>query len=111
MESIQVKARYYNAQLDKELSKIPQLNQFQTQTGVPKTYLAIGSGSLIALLIFFNFAGKFLSNTIGFGASVVYTRILRPFLTQHSSRIDHSLNNIKTKVSAVAADIDASTSH
>ncbi|KAF9213096.1 ER membrane protein DP1/Yop1 [Podila verticillata] len=173
MESIQVKARYYNAQLDKELDKIPQLNQFQKQTGVPKTYLAIGGGSLVALLIFFNFAGKFLSNTIGFvypayrsflalesaghdddrqwsvygflsiletftdmllywfpfyfflktvfllwlmiptfnGASVVYIRILRPFLIQHSSRIDHSLDNIKTKVSAVAADIDASTSH
>ncbi|KAG0360763.1 ER membrane protein DP1/Yop1 [Podila minutissima] len=173
MESIQAKARYYNAQLDKELSKIPQLNQFQTQTGVPKTYVAIGGGSLVALLIFFNFAGKFLSNTIGFvypayrsfqalesvghdddrqwsvygflsilesftdmlmywfpfyfflktmfllwlmiptfnGATVIYTRVLRPFLAQHSSRIDHSLNNIKTKVSSVAADIDANISH
>ncbi|KAF9330877.1 ER membrane protein DP1/Yop1 [Podila minutissima] len=173
MESIQAKARYYNAQLDKELSKIPQLNQFQTQTGVPKTYVAIGGGSLVALLIFFNFAGKFLSNTIGFvypayrsfqalesaghdddrqwsvygflsilesftdmlmywfpfyfflktmfllwlmiptfnGATVIYTRVLRPFLAQHSSRIDHSLNNIRARVSSAAADMDANISH
>ncbi|KAF9581241.1 ER membrane protein DP1/Yop1 [Lunasporangiospora selenospora] len=65
MESAQAKARYYNAQLDKELSKIPQLNQFQAATGVPKTYLAIGSGAFFFLMIFFNFAGQLFSNLLG----------------------------------------------
>ncbi|KAF9186126.1 ER membrane protein DP1/Yop1 [Haplosporangium sp. Z 767] len=65
MENIQIKARYYNAQLDKELSKYPQLNQFQAATGVPKTYLALGTGVLMTVMIFFNFAGKLLSNILG----------------------------------------------
>lgn len=58
-------ARLYNAQLDKELSKIPQLNQFQAATGVPKTYLALGGGAFFIIMIFFNFAGKLLSNVLG----------------------------------------------
>jgi len=65
MENIQAKARLYNAQLDKELSKIPQLNQFQAATGVPKTYLALGGGAFFITMIFFNFAGKLLSNILG----------------------------------------------
>ena len=59
-------ARYYNAQLDKELSKIPQFNQFQAATGVPKTYVAIGAGSFVTLMIFFNVAGQLFSNLLGF---------------------------------------------
>ncbi|KAF9948561.1 ER membrane protein DP1/Yop1 [Mortierella alpina] len=65
MDNIQAKARYYNAQLDKELSKYPQLNQFQAATGVPKTYLALGAGTFMTAMIFFNFAGKLLSNVLG----------------------------------------------
>ncbi|KAG0197875.1 ER membrane protein DP1/Yop1 [Mortierella sp. GBA30] len=65
MENIQAKARYYHTQLDKELSKYPQLNQFQTATGVPKTYLALGAGAFVMVMIFFNFAGKLLSNILG----------------------------------------------
>ncbi|KAG0209009.1 ER membrane protein DP1/Yop1 [Mortierella sp. GBA30] len=65
MDSIQAKARYYNAQLDKELSKYAPLNQFEAATGVPKTYLALGAGSFFTLMIFFNFAGKLLSNLLG----------------------------------------------
>ncbi|KAF8926830.1 TB2/DP1, HVA22 family-domain-containing protein [Dissophora ornata] len=65
METIQVKVRYYNAQLDKELSQYPQLNRFQALTGVPKTYLALGGGAFMVLMIFFNFAGKLLSNILG----------------------------------------------
>ncbi|KAI7825139.1 TB2/DP1, HVA22 family-domain-containing protein, partial [Gamsiella multidivaricata] len=57
--------RYYNAQLDKELSKYPQLNQFQAVTGVPKTYVVVGAGAFVFLMIFFNFAGKLLSNLLG----------------------------------------------
>ncbi|KAF9434367.1 ER membrane protein DP1/Yop1 [Entomortierella beljakovae] len=65
MENIQTKVRYYNAQLEKELGKYPQLNQFEAATGVKKGHLAIGVGSFVFLMIFFNFAGKLLSNLIG----------------------------------------------
>ncbi|KAF9983028.1 ER membrane protein DP1/Yop1 [Modicella reniformis] len=65
METMQVKARYYNAQLDKELGKYPQLNTLQLATGVPKTYFVFGAGAFIFLMIFFNFAGKLLSNLLG----------------------------------------------
>ncbi|KAF9137050.1 ER membrane protein DP1/Yop1 [Mortierella sp. GBA39] len=171
MENIQAKARLYNAQLDKELSKIPQLNQFQAATGVPKTYLALGGGAFFITMIFFNFAGKLLSNILGWvypsyrsfkalesqgqdddkqwavygfvsilesftdvllywfpfyfflktvlllwlmlptfnGATTVYTRILRPFLAQHSGRIDSHLDRVKARVSAVASELDTAT--
>ncbi|KAG0302536.1 ER membrane protein DP1/Yop1 [Dissophora globulifera] len=65
MDNIQTKARYYNAQLDKELAQYPQLNRFQAATGVPKTYLALGTSAFVMLMIFFNFAGKLLSNVLG----------------------------------------------
>ncbi|KAK3828354.1 MAG: TB2/DP1, HVA22 family-domain-containing protein [Benniella sp.] len=65
MEAVQVKVRYYNAQLDKELNKYPQLNQLEAVTGVPKTYFVIGAGSFVFVMIFFNFAGKLLSNLLG----------------------------------------------
>ncbi|GJJ68722.1 receptor expression-enhancing protein 5/6 [Entomortierella parvispora] len=174
MDNIQAKARYHLAQLDKELEKVPQLNQFQTMTGVPKSYLALGGGALVATLIFFNFAGKLLSNLLGFvypayrsfkalespgkdddkqwltywtvygfvsilesftdvllywfpfyfflktvfllwlmvpsfnGAATIYVRILRPFLLQHRDEIDTSYSTLKSKVSAVASELDGS---
>ncbi|KAI1321654.1 ER membrane protein DP1/Yop1 [Mortierella claussenii] len=176
MDNIQAKVRYYHANLDKELAKYPQLNQFQAATGVPKTYVVVGAGALVAVLIFFNFAGKLLSNLLGWvypayrsfkaletpsadddkqwltywttygfvsilesftdillywfpfyfflktvfllwlmlptfnGAAVVYTRVLRPFLMQHHGEIDSTLRNVKTRVSAVASELDGSTS-
>lgn len=58
-------ARYYNAQLEKELNKYPQLHQLEAATGVPKTYFVIGAGSFVFVMIFFNFAGKLLSNLLG----------------------------------------------
>ncbi|KAF9336505.1 ER membrane protein DP1/Yop1 [Podila minutissima] len=66
MEAIQVKARYYIAQLDKELNKVPQLIQLEAATGVPKTYVVLGAGSLVGLMIFFNIAGQLFSNLLGF---------------------------------------------
>ncbi|KAG0234768.1 ER membrane protein DP1/Yop1 [Actinomortierella wolfii] len=66
MEAIQAKVRYYNAQLDKELSKYQKINQLEVATGVPKTYFALGLGSFIGLMIFFNFAGQLFSNLLGF---------------------------------------------
>lgn len=59
-------ARYYIAQLDKELNKVPQLIQLEAATGVPKTYVVLGAGSFVALMIFFNIAGQLFSNLLGF---------------------------------------------
>ncbi|KAF9436201.1 ER membrane protein DP1/Yop1 [Entomortierella beljakovae] len=174
MESVQAKVRYYNAQLDKELSKYPQLLQLEAVTGVPKTYFVAGAGAFFFLMIFFNFAGKLLSNLLGWvypayrsfkaletpekdddrqwltywtvygfvsilesftdillywfpfyfflktvfllwlmlptfnGAATVYARALRPFLVKHKSEIDSSYHNLKSKVSAVASELDGS---
>ncbi|KAI9595287.1 TB2/DP1, HVA22 family-domain-containing protein [Syncephalis fuscata] len=57
----------YEAQLDVELSKIPQLVQLQEQTGVKKTYLVGGVAGVAFVLIFFNIAGGLLTNLLGFG--------------------------------------------
>ncbi|KAF9980732.1 ER membrane protein DP1/Yop1 [Modicella reniformis] len=65
MDNFKVKAHRYHAQLDKELSQYPRLNQFQAATGVPKTYLALGTGVFFFVMIFFNLAGKLLSNLLG----------------------------------------------
>lgn len=59
-------ARYHIAQLDKELNKIPQLNQLELVTGVPKTYFVLGAGAFVTLMIFFNIAGQLFSNLLGF---------------------------------------------
>ncbi|KAF8966197.1 hypothetical protein BGZ46_000417 [Entomortierella lignicola] len=159
-----------------ELDKYPQLKQFEAATGVRKTYLALGVGAFILLMIFFNFAGKLLSNLLGWiypayrsfkaletpaldddkqwltywtvygfvaivesftdvllywfpfyfflktlfllwlmipsfnGAATIYVRILRPFLVQHSDNIDGTLRNVKAKASALASELDASSS-
>lgn len=59
-------ARYHIAQLDKELQKVPQLNQLELATGVPKTYFVLGAASFFTLMIFFNIAGQLFSNLLGF---------------------------------------------
>jgi receptor expression-enhancing protein 5/6 len=60
------KITHYEAQLDKELSKIPQLVQLQEQTGVKKTYMAAGVGVILFIMIFFNLAGGLITNVVGF---------------------------------------------
>lgn len=56
----------YENQLDKELSKIPQLRQLETASGVKKTHMAAGVAATAALFIFFNIAGQLITNVIGF---------------------------------------------
>ncbi|KAK3053846.1 ER membrane protein DP1/Yop1 [Extremus antarcticus] len=51
---------------EKELSKYPQLQNFEQQTSVPKVYVVLGLGALYFFLVFFNIAGEFLVNTAGF---------------------------------------------
>jgi receptor expression-enhancing protein 5/6 len=60
------KVLQYESQLDKELSKMPQLVQLEEQTGVKKTYIVGGVAFLIFSMIFFNLAGGLLTNLIGF---------------------------------------------
>ncbi|CAO1613650.1 unnamed protein product [Sympodiomycopsis kandeliae] len=72
-QQVQQKAEYFVSQIDKELSKYPQLVQFERTTSVPKAYAAIGSVSLLTLLIFFNIFAGFLTNLIGFAAPAYFS--------------------------------------
>ncbi|KAG9288894.1 hypothetical protein G9A89_019516 [Geosiphon pyriformis] len=67
MDKVQAQFNYYNAQLDKELSKYPQALKIEQHTSVPKTYIAFGTAFVIFFLIFFNFWGQLLSNFIAWG--------------------------------------------
>ncbi|CAG8572906.1 1336_t:CDS:2 [Gigaspora rosea] len=56
---------YYNAQVDKELSKYPAICDLEAKTNVPKTYMAAGAVTFVFTLIFFNVWGKLISDVIG----------------------------------------------
>lgn len=61
--------QYMNLRLsyrDSQLSKYGPLNQFESQTSVPKVYVILGLGALYFFLVFFNIAGGFLVNIAGF---------------------------------------------
>ncbi|KAH8683293.1 TB2/DP1, HVA22 family-domain-containing protein [Tricladium varicosporioides] len=64
--SFQDKAQGYVAQIDKELSKYPVLNNLEKQTNVPKAYAFLGLGAMYFFLIFFNLGGQLLTNVAGF---------------------------------------------
>ncbi|UZJ54287.1 hypothetical protein CBS101457_003607 [Exobasidium rhododendri] len=68
IQQFQQKAEYFVAQIDKELSKYPQLVKLDQSVGIPqaKAYGAIGSFLLFTLLVFFNIFAGFLTNMIGF---------------------------------------------
>lgn len=57
----------------RELSKYPALNNFESQTSVPKVYVVLGLGALYFFLVFFNIAGEFLVNTAGFAIPAYYS--------------------------------------
>jgi receptor expression-enhancing protein 5/6 len=59
------KARYYNAQLDKELSRYPVLNDIEVRTQIPKTVLALGGAILCTLLVLINALAGPTSNLVG----------------------------------------------
>ncbi|MCJ1333258.1 ER membrane protein DP1/Yop1 [Thelotrema lepadinum] len=64
--SMQDQFQHQIAQVDKELSKYPMLNDFERQTSVPKVYVFLGLAALYCFLVFFNIAGEFLVNFAGF---------------------------------------------
>ncbi|QIW98443.1 hypothetical protein AMS68_003961 [Peltaster fructicola] len=72
-QSIQDRAQFHLSQLDKELSKYPVLNDFEKQTSVPKVYVILGLGALYFFLVFFNIAGEFLVNLVGFILPTYYS--------------------------------------
>jgi len=55
------------------LGKYKVLNDFESQTGVSKVYVALGLGALYFFLVFFNIAAEFLVNTIGFILPAYYS--------------------------------------
>jgi len=61
------KARYYNAQLDKELGRYPILNNLEQRTQVPKTALVLGGAVIASLLILVNALAAPVSNLVGWG--------------------------------------------
>jgi receptor expression-enhancing protein 5/6 len=63
-QGVQVRAKKALKGLDGELSKFTYANEFERKTGVPKTYVALGVGSIGLIMIFFNLAGQFLTNLI-----------------------------------------------
>ncbi|RJE19915.1 membrane biogenesis protein Yop1 [Aspergillus sclerotialis] len=66
MASFQDRAQHAIAQLDKELSKYPVLNNLERQSSVPKVYVILGLVGVYFFLVFFNICGEFLVNFAGF---------------------------------------------
>ncbi|KAI5299041.1 ER membrane protein DP1/Yop1 [Ascosphaera pollenicola] len=73
MSSIQDRAQHHIAQIDKELSKYPTLNNLERQTSVPKVYAFLGLLGLYVFFIFFNIGGHFLVNLAGFVIPAYYS--------------------------------------
>ncbi|KAL3897736.1 MAG: hypothetical protein SGCHY_003218 [Lobulomycetales sp.] len=65
-KSVKDQAAFYLSQLDKELSKVPQLVQLEQVTKIPKTYAVLGVSSIFTLLVFLNVMGNLLTNLLGF---------------------------------------------
>ncbi|KAL5362762.1 TB2/DP1, HVA22 family-domain-containing protein [Aspergillus floccosus] len=73
MASFQDRAQHAIAQLDKELSKYPVLNNLERQSSVPKVYVVLGLVGIYFFLVFFNIAGEFLVNLAGFIIPAYYS--------------------------------------
>ncbi|GES66914.1 protein yop1 [Aspergillus terreus] len=73
MASVQDRAQHAIAQLDKELSKYPVLNNLERQSSVPKVYVVLGLVGIYFFLVFFNIAGEFLVNLAGFIIPAYYS--------------------------------------
>lgn len=58
------KTNYFLTSLDKELAKQSYCNDIEQRTGVPKSYLVLGTSTALFLLIFFNFGAQLLTNAI-----------------------------------------------
>jgi receptor expression-enhancing protein 5/6 len=54
----------YQKRLDVELSKYPLIVQLEQKCNVPKTYLVVGSVTMLFLMLFLNLWGQLLSNLV-----------------------------------------------
>ncbi|EFE40425.1 hypothetical protein TRV_04908 [Trichophyton verrucosum HKI 0517] len=71
--SFQDRVQHQIAQIDKELSRYPVLNNLERQTSVPKVYAFLGVAGIYVFLVFFNIAGAFLVNLAGFAIPGYYS--------------------------------------
>lgn len=76
LDQINVRLSQYHGQLDKELSKYSWLSEIENKIKVPKVTLVLGAASTLFIAIFFNLAGDFLTDLIGW----VYPGMYLPFL-------------------------------
>jgi len=84
MASFQDKLQRHAAELDKQASQYPVLNDLEKKTGVPKIYAIAGVGALYFLMIFLNYGGQLLCNLIGFLLPSYYSIIA----IESSSKVD-----------------------
>lgn len=71
--SFQDKFQAQVSNLDKELSKFPQLQRLEQQVGVPKVYAVLGVGVLYIFFVFMNWGGQLLSNLAGVALPTYYS--------------------------------------
>ena len=86
-QGAQKKLKETLSRLDVELSKYKYANDFEQKTGVPKSYVALGAAGVVFLMIFFNFAGQLLTNTISWlypGKYVIFRKDERTHVSYFS---------------------------
>ena len=71
--SFQDKFQTQVSNLDRELSKFPQLQRLEQQLGVPKVYAVGGLGLLYVFFVFMNWGGQLLSNLAGVALPTYYS--------------------------------------
>jgi len=59
------KVQHYEAKLGEQLQKVPILRKLEKTVGVPKTYLFLGTSSVVFLALIFNLGGSLISDIIG----------------------------------------------
>ncbi|KAF7724143.1 ER membrane protein DP1/Yop1 [Apophysomyces ossiformis] len=64
VDGIQCRVKDGITRLDSELSQYKYCNEFERRTGIPKSYVVVGTAGLCLIMIIFNFAGQLLTNAI-----------------------------------------------
>ncbi|KAL7321514.1 ER membrane protein DP1/Yop1 [Mucor circinelloides] len=64
LDFVKNKSNYYLTRLDRELSKHECANDIERRTGLPKTYVVLGTSITFFLMIFFNLGAQLLTNAI-----------------------------------------------
>ncbi|KAI8085774.1 TB2/DP1, HVA22 family-domain-containing protein [Gilbertella persicaria] len=64
LDILKSKADIYLNQLDKELSKIDYINKLEKQTGLRKSYLAVGVTAVVLTMVLLDLGAKLVTNAI-----------------------------------------------